>query len=110
MKHSPSGFGCEPVAETEMCMDECPSGKRSLQLDAQLVDVHVNRAFTRPELSTPNNGEELLAGNDTVGSAGKLGEHPELDDREAESGAVHSSEVLRRGDLERSNRQDLLLL
>src|SRR5438477_2977170 len=47
-----------------MRMDEAPVWHRSLELRAQLADVHVDRAVSGPRLASPDGAEELLAPDD----------------------------------------------
>src|SRR5437016_7424618 len=95
-------FGRQPVAETEVGVDESPLRQRLLQLHPQLANVDVDRAVSPPHVAAPDEAEQLLARHDPVRPPRQLCEQPQLADRQYQRPSPGPRKMLLRQNLERT--------
>src|SRR3954447_5661600 len=97
----------EAVAEAEMGVYVRLVGECSLELLAELSDVHVDRAVGFAEGLSPDLGVELLAADDPPAAAGERCQQLKLADSEPERTAGGQRHVLLGPDLQAAHAKDV---
>lgn len=90
-----------------MRVNEPPVRQHSLELHAQPAHVDVDRAITRPHLSSPREAKQLLTLHYAVRPPRELYQHTELLDRERQRPARHPRDVVRGENFERADGKRL---
>ena len=83
------------------------SGSDVLELDAQLVDVDVDRAVAVAQRRAPDVLVELLAAHDPPVLPRELRQQAELPHRQAQRASAGDGQALARADLEHADPQDV---
>src|SRR5689334_317226 len=90
-------------------MDEAPVGQGLLELDAQLVDVHVDGPIAPAQGASPDASVEILAADDAAAAPCQRHEQPELAHREVQGAAAGEDETVRWPYLKRPDVEDVVM-
>lgn len=97
------------IAEAKVGVDEAPTWESPIELDPELADVDIDGSVPVAHVATPNEAEELLAGNNSIHAPRELCQQAQLADGEHQGAAARPGEVLIREDLERPDIENLAM-